>query len=788
MGRKENGRDIGRCRIWLAALAGALAWLFVPAAHAATFSVLNSNDTGAGSLRQALTSANANGTGLDTLTFTTGSSGTIELQSELPQIASSLNVQGPGASALTVRRDTGGNYRILTIGNGGHTVSISGLTLANGAMLAQPGGGLLNQASTTTLDRVAVKGSISPHGGGIANQGTMTLRAVTVSANVAGQGGGIHNTGSLALLASTVTDNDADEGGALFNVATARIEGSTIAANTATETGGSNLSNEITGTTTLRSSIVTDPLGVASNCGADGDFVSAGYNLLGDATCGFVSGDQIGSDPQLGPLQDNGGPTKTMAIPATSPAVDRGTSALIGGGSATMDQRGKPRPVDFPLIENNNGVNADGADVGAFEREGVSKLLRVTNVNDAGTGSLRAAIAAANDALNPVTIRFTGTALGTIELQSALPVLTNDISIRGLGASRTVLRREANENFGILALDGNFESTISRLTLANGEGAVGGFANQGGKVTLDRVAVRGNAGTYAGVLNDGEMTILGSTVSGNTGVDAGAVGSFGPLTVRNSTITANSAPDGIGGVDIDWPATVEGSTLVDNLPRNIAAGATVQLAGSIVFDSNENPSCAGSGSLISNGYNLASDGSCNLNGTGDQPFSDPMIGPLQDNGGLIRTMALAPGSPAIDAGSGPGNVDGRGLRRRVDFLAVQNPLGGTAGDIGAYEVQGQRCNDQAASIVAAPGEVVTGTSGADVISGTSGQDEIHAGTGNDTVCGFAENDQVFGDGGEDTLFGGARHDTLNGGTETDACHGEDGNDSATLCESVTGVP
>src|SRR5207245_6977832 len=78
-----------------------------------------------------------------------------------------------------------------------------------------------------------------------------------------------------------------------------------------------------------------------SNDNCDAPLVSRGHNLSSDATCGFsASGDQTNTDPQLGPLQNNGGPTDTMALASTSPAVDAGGDASCPG----TDQRGMIRP------------------------------------------------------------------------------------------------------------------------------------------------------------------------------------------------------------------------------------------------------------------------------------------------------------------------------------------------------------------------------------------------------------------------------------------------------------
>ncbi|MEO6183044.1 MAG: choice-of-anchor Q domain-containing protein, partial [Verrucomicrobiota bacterium] len=94
-----------------------------------------------------------------------------------------------------------------------------------------------------------------------------------------------------------------------------------------------------------------------------GSVVNYGYNLSSDNGGGVLTRatDQINTDPLLGPLADNGGPTLTHALLPGSPAIDKGYS----GGQAT-DQRGEPRIFDFSSITN-AADSGDGSDIGAFE-------------------------------------------------------------------------------------------------------------------------------------------------------------------------------------------------------------------------------------------------------------------------------------------------------------------------------------------------------------------------------------------------------------------------------------
>jgi hypothetical protein len=160
-------------------------------------------------------------------------------------------------------------------------------------------------------------------------------------------------------------------GGGIFSIgrnsgnATLTVFGTTLAFNSASSSGGgfyldgtsSGLSKLEVGDTILKAG----PAG-ANISSASGTVVSDGYNLSSDGGSGLLTNvtDQINTDPQLGPLKDNGGPTPTMALKSGSPAIDKGKSFGL-----TTDQRGAPRPFDFAAVANATG--GDASDIGAFE-------------------------------------------------------------------------------------------------------------------------------------------------------------------------------------------------------------------------------------------------------------------------------------------------------------------------------------------------------------------------------------------------------------------------------------
>jgi len=175
-------------------------------------------------------------------------------------------------------------------------------------------------------------------GGGIYNVVDMNLTNCTIANNIAGgsttdSGGGVHNNGTLAVFNCTIAGNQADFGGGLE------------------------------GFVTLGNTIVA---GNSAGFGPDGSgtIISSDYNLIQNVAglnfSGATNHTLVGQNPSLGPLQNNGGLTATMALLSGSPAIDQGKNF----GTAT-DQRGLPRPFDVPSIANAGG--GDGSDIGAFE-------------------------------------------------------------------------------------------------------------------------------------------------------------------------------------------------------------------------------------------------------------------------------------------------------------------------------------------------------------------------------------------------------------------------------------
>jgi hypothetical protein len=238
-----------------------------------------------------------------------------------------------------------------------------------------------------------------------------------------------------------------------------------------------------------------------------------------------------------------------------------------------------------------------------------------------------------------------------------------------LAATVTVLNsRFTGHDLEAILSYGNAEITVKNSTISeNFVGIEMSFAN----VSIANSTISDNSG-YGGVYaGGGDVSIVNSTISGNssdTGTGGGIYNFNASLRITNSTITGNSAGSG-GGIYNDGS---QGASVVEISNTILNAGAS----GENIFNN--------SGTVTSDGYNLSSDdGGGYLTGPGDQINTDPLLGPLQNNGGPTFTHALLPGSPAIDAGDPnfvpPPSTDQRGC----PFDRVFN---GRI-DIGSFETQ-----------------------------------------------------------------------------------------------------
>ena len=267
-----------------------------------------------------------------------------------------------------------------TAGSGG-AIQNSGTALITNTLISKNGTGGVHTAAcgaidnrgkmtitNSTLDGNTDAPTNFTYGGAICNSGTLTINGTTLSNNGSdgltyGAGGAIYNLSKLAVNNSTFYGNSASGGagyggGAIYNEGAIKISNSTFGGNMSPV--GAGIDNT-SGTVTLQNSILAASTN-GGNCA--GTLKSSGYNMSSDGTCNFTAaGDRNNTNPNLGPLQNNGGPTLTMALPSGSPAIDAGNPAgckNTSGATLKTDQRGQPRP---------DKEDTGGCDMGAYESQ-----------------------------------------------------------------------------------------------------------------------------------------------------------------------------------------------------------------------------------------------------------------------------------------------------------------------------------------------------------------------------------------------------------------------------------
>ena len=450
----------------------ALMLLIGPLAIAATFTVTKTADTNDGScnadcsLREAIDAANQNSgnTVADTVSVPAGTyvldNGGLEIEDD---------VTVTGASAASTIIDGNALDRVFSILSGAAAL-ISDVTIRNGDSGGDGGGGILiDDGSLDLRDAIVTGNTTTKEGGGIYGSGsvadiTMTrvilvgnsaesgggawlkdlasaivFTDVTVSGNTAtSDGGGIYQeAGSLTLNRVTLTGNSAVSGGGIYQKkgTVQAYTNVTVSGNTATGAGGGMFLEQgaptLTNVTLTGNSASGDGGGIyvksgpvyarntiVANSSSGGDCAGVAITLLGgnldeDGTCGF----EATGDPDLGPLQNNGGLTQTHALGSASSAIDAGNNT----GCPATDQRGVARPIDGDVD------TIAVCDIGAYEAPpAISVDLELTKtdsvdpvtVGGAFTYTLTAINNSPDDASNVVVV---DTLPADVEWQSATP-------------------------------------------------------------------------------------------------------------------------------------------------------------------------------------------------------------------------------------------------------------------------------------------------------------------------------------------------------------------------------
>jgi len=578
-------------------------------------------DDGQCTLREAMVAANtdtasggasgecAAGLGDDTIDLT-GVTGAIDLTGALPSIASGIVLNGPGADSLTVRRSAVENYRIFTVA-AGMTATLSGLTVDNGSLVGENGGGIFN-GGTLVLAGTVISGSSAYLGGGIFNVGTLTLTNSTVSDNSAEQGGGIDNDagvvaligstvsgnqatgggggianvgGSATLTNTTVTDNSADHGGGIGNGGTLVLDGSTVSDNEATSDGGG-IANHSAGLADL------------TNCMVRGNIASSGGGISNDLNSRVELADTIVIENSVS--DDGGGIDNSGTLVLYNSAVSNNESANGRGGGISNSIGG-----ELTLAKSIVGGNsADLSGGGIHNSESTMELTGSTVISNEAVNGLGGGIYSAGQAV----------------------VTLNDSAV---GDNR------ASGGGGILNRDGIVMLNDS-IVSGNGGEEGGGIGNLGGRMILINSVVQGNhtdtsvafGGHGGGIYNavTGTLTLSNTTVSDNTVTNAahdgygGGIYNAGALVVSGSTVRGNDTSGDHchgGGIHNEGMLTLDDSIVSGNNAgaaaahgdgggiHNVGGGSSAMLNNSTVSGNSSMGGGSGGGLWNSAGANMA---------------------------------------------------------------------------------------------------------------------------------------------------------------------------------------
>ena len=578
--------------------------------------VANCNDSGAGSLREAIAAAGD----FDVIDLTHLACSRITLTSgELAATQSRLTLLGPGAGALTI--DAGGASRVLSH-SGNLGLRITGLTIVGGATDGDGGcirttgaiglydtivsscsangnGGAIYSTTQFFMDRSTLanstakgsgggafakggfsgtvestlSGNTAPggRGGGIVAYDTIYLSRSTLMSNTAMQGGAVAASMSgdafVDIAGSTISGNHATRGGAADIAARLRLVDSTIAFNTAEAHGGGLYSNAAVD---IENTIVAGNTAASAANDIDGVLgiaISGAGNIV-VASAFALPPDTLHDDPMLAPLADNGGFTLTHALLSGSIAIEHGNNASF----MRYDQRyrGSARIV---------GASAD---IGAYEVQTIGTSHVVANCQDAGDGSLRDAI---DHAKSGDTIDLSNLACGRIVLSHALEVGVGTLALNGPGANALVIdggvvdRVLEHTTYGTLTLSGltigyGFSSDY------NGGGCIRAISTLDVRdSTIQSCESYSNINGLGGGIYAERLTLTRSTVSGNLAMGelsarGGGIAVAGDFTMRDSLVFANRA---VTTYDHIEPKAVSnaGGILVVSSGRVAISGSTI---------------------------------------------------------------------------------------------------------------------------------------------------------------------------------------------------------------------
>jgi hypothetical protein len=551
--------------------------------QAATFTVSNTSNAGAGTLRQAIVDANTAASD-DTILFNLPRPSQISVTSALPSLTGNLRIINDArdyGDLITVARTGAAQYRIFTI-TPGSTVEIAGLLIFGGNAGVGSGGGILNDQASLTLRQCVMVGNTASTGGAIYNPASASAQLTVTDcafvnnsgsflggaivhdadrvmmlqrcefSNNTGEGAGVVARGPGTIVNCTFSNNTANPGRsgglAVAGPYAVTVRNCTFAENAATDGGGSggiyleagaqlNIGNTV---------LKRGSNGANFAVGTSGGFItSAGHNISDDAANGDSStgpggslsaaGDRRNTDPQLGPLPSFGNSTRTRTPLPGSPAIDAGDDVVLGTPFfLTTDQRGIPRRIGAHV-----DVGAAEVDVG----QGPFPEFEVNTTDEHNDGlcgigdcTLWEAINAANASGGGGTVIFRSDVVGTITNRRQPGGLQINAPMDILGPGARLLSVSGENVSRIFKINPGAQSLIYDLTLSKGFAPGGSSGDSGGAIwnlsngsQAVRCTLSSNAATLGGAIyNDGrggevDLTVFRCSLLSNSALRGGAI-------------------------------------------------------------------------------------------------------------------------------------------------------------------------------------------------------------------------------------------------------------------------
>jgi VCBS repeat-containing protein len=677
--------------------------------------------------------------------------------------------------------------------------------------------GTLTVTDSTVSDNSATdsEGLTNPTGGGIANvNGTLTVSNSTFSGNSTLSkdenspnepppqdetfGGGIYTSDAsqsfesrVKVSNSTFSGNSASDGGGIFNdLGEIKVSNTTFSENSATGPVGDNPTIPVGATITANifqeeaSTFLTNTI-VANttqgqNCfGLIGD---GGYNIAyGDdpdnrSSCDFpTSTSKNNTNPKLDPdgLQDNGGPTETIALESTSPAIDQGNSPDF-----TTDQRGEPRPHDFANVENAPGIiggtESDGSDIGAFELQELVNQAPVASDDAHSTNEDKALNVAAPGVLANDT-DADGDTLSAV-LVSGPNHGSLNLSADGSFVYTPAPNYNGTDSFTYKANDGSLRSQEATVRLTVNPVNDAPSFTKGADQTVNEDAGAQTVNGWATAISAGPADESTQTLSFTATNDNNALFSVQPKIDNSGTLTYTPAPDAFGNATVSITLKDNGGTA--NGGKDTSATQTFVISVTAVNDAPKVVVTAG--------------GSCDTITTGTIKLTVTDA----DNSAASLTLSAASDTQSLVPNANL-KLGGSGANRTLTIITAPKRSGTATVTVTVSDGQATSNIPIKVRVGTDANETLNGTADADLILGRNGNDAINGLAGNDLLCGgngvgtmsgglgddtldgANGNDVLQGDAGKDILRGSLGNDRLTGGVDADSFSGGPGTDTAT---------